>query len=240
MNYKAYLSTYTFAIIGVCLLLLVVGCTNDDNTITPTTPPPTPTNVTDADGNVYNIVTIGTQKWMAKNLKTTKYKNGSAIPLVTDGTAWSNLSTPGYCLYENNQTTYGNTYGALYNWHTVNTGNLCPTGWHVPTDGEWLILANFLGGDSVAGGKLKETGTTEWNSPNTGATNESGFTALPGGYRENNGTFGNIGEYGYWWSASEFDADNAWYRDLHYTMSYLSRFNYSKNLGFSVRCLKDN
>lgn len=159
--------------------------------------------VTDSDGNVYNTVTIGTQVWMAENLRTTKYKDNTAIPLVTDNTAWTNLSTPGYCWYNNDAATNKSTYGALYNWYTVNTGKLCPTGWHVPTDAEWSTLTTCLGGVGVAGGKLKEAGTSHWMSPNVGATNETGFTALPSGYRYAGGTFEYNGLGGWWWSSTE-------------------------------------
>lgn len=110
--------------------------------------------VTDIDGNVYNTVEIGTQQWMAENLKVTS-NEGTAIPLVTDGIGWNNLTTPGYCWYNNDNTTYGDVYGALYNWYGVNAGNFCPVGWHVPTDAEWTVLNDYLGGSSVAGGKLK-------------------------------------------------------------------------------------
>ena len=119
-------------------------------------------NVTDDDGNVYHSVTIGTQVWMVENLKTTKYNDGTSIPLVTDATDWHNLLTPGYCWNNNDEATYKATYGALYNWYTVNTGNLCPTGWHVPGDAEWTTLTTYLGGEDVAGGKLKEVGITHW------------------------------------------------------------------------------
>ena len=198
------------------------------------------TTVKDNDGNVYSIVTIGTQVWMKENLKTTKYNDGTSIPLVTDATAWTNLSTPGFCWYNNDSANYKATYGALYNWYTVNTGKLCPTGWHVPTDAEWTTLTDYLGGTSVAGGKLKEEGTAHWNSPNTGATNESGFTALPGGIRINyNGTFTYIGEHSNWWPATDYDATNAWYRTLNYNNSEVGRYDNSKRYGFSVRCVRN-
>jgi uncharacterized protein (TIGR02145 family) len=194
--------------------------------------------VTDIDGNVYNTVTIGTQVWMKENLKTIKYNDGTAIPLVTGTAAWAALSTPGYCWYNNDAATYKATYGALYNWYTVNTGKLCPTGWHVHTDAEWT-LTTYLGGESVAGGKLKETGTTHWLSPNTGATNESGFTALPGGYRDYNGTFEYIGYGGYWWSSTESSTSSACARAMFNDVQYcLQKFIY-KQVGFSVRCLKN-
>lgn len=195
--------------------------------------------VRDYDGNVYGVVTIGTQIWMAENLKTTKYNDGTAIPLVTDNTEWLNLTAGAYCWYNNNEATYKDTYGALYIWYTVNTGNLCPTGWHVPTDTEWTTLTDYLGGTSIAGGKLKETGTTHWTTPNTGATNETGFTALPGGNRSGSGTFSNVGIYGYWWSTTEYNASSARTRSLLYSKSSVGGDAYSKKIGFSVRCLRD-
>ena len=193
----------------------------------------------DSDGNIYTTVKIGTQVWMVENLKATHYKNGTAIPLVTDGTAWSNLGAPGYCWYNNDEFSYKNTYGALYNWFAVNTGNLCPTGWHIPTKEEWATLATFLGGESTSGGKLKETGTTHWQSPNTGANNESGFTALPGGYRYNDGKFDFIGLNGFWWSTTFAYSDRAYSRELDFDYAYFFDFNDPKKAGFSVRCIKD-
>jgi uncharacterized protein (TIGR02145 family) len=195
--------------------------------------------IIDYDGNSYNIVKIGTQIWMAENLKTTTYNDGTAIALITDNTAWQNLTTGAYCWYNNDETTYKDTYGALYNWHAVNVGNLCPTGWHVPSDEEWMTLTSYLGGQIVAGGKLKEIGTTHWLTPNTGATNETGFTSLPGGYRSNDGTFDNIGNYGYWWSATEFNSNSAWFQFMFYDDSYADSSDNLKALGISVRCVKD-
>jgi uncharacterized protein (TIGR02145 family) len=194
--------------------------------------------ITDIDGNTYKTVTIGTQTWMAENLKVTKYNDGIAIPNVTDNTAWRELTTGALCDYDNTPSN-SETYGKLYNWHAVNTGKLCPTGWHVPSDAEWTELTDYLGGTSDAGGKLKETGTTHWNSPNTGATNETGFTALPGGYRSYDGTFLNFGIYGYWWSATENLTSNAWGRTMSYRVSSVYRNSNDKELGFSVRCLRD-
>ena len=194
---------------------------------------------TDADDNHYPVVKISTQVWMAANLKTTKYNDGTAIPMVTVDTAWGNLTTPGYCWYGNDQATYGDTYGALYNWFSVDTVILCPTGWHAPTDAEWTMLTDYLGGQNLAGGKLKETGTTHWNSPNTGATNETGFTALPGGSRYSYGPFSSVGSYVSWWSATENGTNNAWYRLIYYDFSDVSRHDYGKQYGLSVRCLRD-
>ncbi len=195
--------------------------------------------VSDNDGNTYKTIQIGTQTWMAENLKTTKYNDGTAIPLVTDGTAWAALSTPGYCWFSNDAATYKATYGALYNWYTVNTGKLCPTGWHVSTDAEWTTLTTYLGGESVAGGKLKETGTSHWSSPNTGATNSSGFTALPGGARNYDGAFISIGYRGYWWSSTEANTFSAWLRSMSYDGSNVYSYYFDTRHGFSVRCLRD-
>jgi uncharacterized protein (TIGR02145 family) len=154
--------------------------------------------VSDIDGNGYDTLHIGTQIWLAENLKTTHYNDGTPIPNVTDDTAWSGLSIGARSYYSNDSTQYDKVYGPLYNWHAVETGKLCPTGWHVPTDAEWTVLTNYLGGD---GGKLKEVGTVHWNN-STGATDEFGFTALPGGRRLDSGAFSFIGDYGYWWSAT--------------------------------------
>lgn len=198
--------------------------------------------MTDQDGNVYKTVTIGTQTWMAENLRTTVYNDGTAIPMVTDNTAWDNLSTEAYCNYNNTSNTDTiATFGRLYNWYAVNSGKLAPKGWHVPTDAEWTQLTTYLGGESVAGGKLKETGTTHWISPNTGATNETGFTALPGGGRGQDGAFGNVGYSGTWWSAtgSGSGATYAWHRTMTNDLSDVLRpVNYLK-FGFPVRCVKD-
>lgn len=196
--------------------------------------------LTDIEGNSYKTVIIGTQVWMAENLKTTTYKDRTAIPLVTNITSWSKLTMPGYCWY-NNTIANKDTYGALYNWHTVSTGNLCPTGWHVPTDAEWTVLTTYLGGDSVAGNKLRETGNNHWNSPNTGATNITGFTALPGGWRSGDGTFRFIGDIGYWWSSTEYLNFYALSLGMMLVTSNVERndYGYYKDYGFSVRCLKD-
>jgi len=202
--------------------------------------------VTDTDGNVYQTVTIGTQVWMTTNLKTTRYNDGRAIPLVTDGMAWSDLmvqSAPGYCWY-NDSISYGNTYGALYNWYAVNAGKLAPKGWHVPTDSEWDVLVNYIGGYATAGGPLKETGTTHWLSPNAGATNSSGFSALPGGYRIGNGTFTGIGNFGTWWSSTVYDdttgyAPGSWYRSMLFNNTYVNHLSDGYPSGLGVRCVKD-
>jgi len=196
--------------------------------------------VTDIDGNIYITTKIGNQWWMAENLKVTHYRNGEAIPNVTDDTQWINLTTGAYCNY-NNDSTNVHTYGRLYNWYAVDDSrNIAPEGWHVPTDGEWQTLIDYLGGSSVAGGKLKESGITHWNSPNTGATNETGFSALPGGYRSgSSGAFGHIGINAYFWSSTEYGSSFAWFRNLGYGGSGMYRGNFDERGGFSVRCVRD-
>lgn len=202
--------------------------------------------VTDIDGNTYNTVTIGTQTWMQENLKTTRYSDGESIPNVTDNTEWSNLSSPSYCWYDNNEAAYKDTYGAIYNWYTVDSGsngnkNLCPTGWHVPNYSEWTVLIDFLGGPVEVGGKLKETGTTHWLSPNTGATNESGFSALPAGGRggDSSGEFLPLGMQGHWWFSKDLDGYHYVQIVQHDNASLHGNMGIDKAIGVSVRCLKD-
>jgi uncharacterized protein (TIGR02145 family) len=201
--------------------------------------------LTDADGNIYKTVIIGDQLWMAENLKTTKYSDGTDIPLVTDGLKWASLTSPGFCWYDNDRETCGDIYGALYNWFAVNTDILCPDGWHVPDNEEWGILADYLGGVKIAGGMLKETGTINWMSPNTNATNETGFTGRPGGFRSRNwetkryGKFGRLGITGYWWSYSIEDDYSAWENELGYSTGSIIGNYVDKGKGLSVRCIKD-
>jgi len=205
-------------------------------------PPPPSDNVFDSDGNTYKTVTIGSQVWMAENLKTTKYNDGTVIPLVTDATAWSKLSTPAYCWYNNDAATNKNTYGTLYNWYTVNTGKLCPTGWHVPSETEWNTLLTYVGGIDIAAGKLKETGTVHWNIPNAGATNEYGFTALPGGCRAAGTDTYNMGEDGYWWFSTSYynlADDRAYFIAFSRQLPYATIQSINIKFGLSVRCLKD-
>lgn len=231
MKKKNRIWTYPLMVLGFILILLN-SCKKENNNPSAV--------ITDEDGNVYTSLTIGSQVWMIENLKTTKFNDNTAIPYITDSTDWSNLTTPGYCWYTNDASTYKATYGALYNWFAVNTGKLCPTGWHVPTDTEWTTLTTYLGGESIAGGKLKETGSTHWRIPNTGSTNESGFTALPGGHRDINSTFSAIGDDGYWWSVTEYGSTGkVWYRNMNYNFAGVVRVSNNKKNGHSVRCIKD-
>lgn len=195
---------------------------------------------TDArDGQVYNWVRIGEQIWMAENLKATKFSNGTAIPLVPINASWIKLTSPGYCWYTNDEATYKDTYGALYNWYAVNFPKLAPTGWHVPDDAEWTELTDYLGGTGDAGGKLKETGTSHWTGPNTGATNESGFAALPGGWRVTDGSFNRLEYYAYWWSATGSSSYSAFSRFVIYDDDDVEGEETGKIMGLSVRCIKD-
>jgi len=203
---------------------------------------------TDRDGYNYSVVQIGTAKgttnnhdlkpdigvqtWMAENLKSSRLNDGSPIPYVGDDLQWPYLTSTAYCYYDNS---IGNrdVYGALYNWFAVSTGKLCPAGWHIPSSIEWQNLVDFLGGSYVAGGKLKESGTSHWESPNTGANNETGFTALPAGYRA--GSFYNKGQYGWFWDSIM----NPYCREMFANFSNIYSVSVNKELGISVRCIKD-
>ncbi|WP_264519631.1 FISUMP domain-containing protein [Flavobacterium sp. N1994] len=196
-------------------------------------------------------INIGTQTWQSTNLDVTTYSDGTPIPQVTDDIEWSNLTTGAWCYYENN-TANGAIYGKLYNWYAVvgiydaasSTNpalrkNLAPSGWHIPTDSEWTTLTNYLGGLNVAGGKMKEIGMAHWQSPNNNATNSSGFTGLPGGYRYAYGPFYSIGEKGYWWSATEYTSAVSWLYDLYYFNGISHRNYIDKPIGNSVRCVRN-
>jgi uncharacterized protein (TIGR02145 family) len=216
----------------ILLIILIPSCKKEvDNSIK------------DADGNVYTSVTIGTQVWMAENLKTTRYRNGDLIGTTTPATLdISAEATPKYqWAYDGDE---GNAaiYGRLYTWYAAtDTRNVCPVGWHVPDDAEWTTLVTFLGDVTVAGGKLKETGITHWATPNTGATNESGFTALPGGYRYGDGTFVYIGIIGNWWNSTEYSTTIGYYQYMSYGSSFVTRSSFDKQqVVCSVRCLRDN
>ena len=187
------------------------------------------------DGHVYKTIEIGSQTWFAENLACEDVGRE-----ITDITEWkNNAAFDGWCYYENDKATYGSTYGILYQWEVAKEA--CPTGWHLPANAEWDILRDYLGGySSSAGGKLKETGTAHWNSPNEGATNETGFTALPGGAREHN-VFSRIGRYGFWWCSTEYNTGLGWGWSMNHNGSNLRNFNgfHEMHAGLSVRCLKD-
>ncbi len=196
--------------------------------------------VTDIEGNIYKTVQIGSQTWMAENLKTTKFNDGSPISNVTDNSTWITIVTPAYCWY-NNMAANKNLSGARYNWYAVNTSKLCPAGWHVPSDNEWATLTDYLGGLGVAGAKMKETGFTHWEEPNVGATNSSGYTAIPAGQRRgDNGIFTGLGLYDAWWSSTEYNIYKSWYRSLATINTEVWRSSGAVNqTGISIRCIKD-
>ncbi len=196
--------------------------------------------VTDIDGNVYNTVAIGNQLWMKENLKVARYRNGDSIPYVSDGTIWAGMTTGGQSDY-NNYSSYNLIYGKLYNFYAVtDSRHICPVGWHVPTQSDFTALVNYLGGESVAGGKLKESGSAHWYDPNLNATNETGFTALPGGFRWYvNGVFAGMSQIGQYWTSTEYNETEAYNLQLFYDDGTAPLGNNDKKEGYSVRCICD-
>ena len=202
-------------------------------------------NITDIDGNTYKTIYIGSQQWMGENLKTTRYSDGTEIPNITDNTEWIYIRKGAYCIYDNDSKN-NNIYGKLYNWYVTNTTangnkNVCPTGWHVPSDGDWTILTDYLGGDSISGGKMKEVANNLWGNQNTQSTNSSLFTALPSGFRfANSNNFMLLGRNCFWWSSSLTDQpDFSWVRRIYSSENKLERYKDVIYYGFSIRCLKD-
>jgi uncharacterized protein (TIGR02145 family) len=223
-----YLLSVTFLLLQACS-----SSNNDNNTNT--------TSVSDVDGNVYQTVSICNQTWTKSNLNVAKYRNGDVIPQVQDATQWTNLTTGAWCYY-NNDPINGPIYGKLYNWYAVNDQRgLAPNGYHIPSDSEWTNLISCLGGVTVAGGAMKESSTINWVSPNTGATNSSGFTGIPGGY--NYYGFNDIGIRGYWWTSSEYISQGGVDYGKYYALyTFIASADYSytfKTTGYSVRCIKD-
>lgn len=217
----------------LALIISIIACdkNSDPDPVLP---------LTDIDGNEYDTIKISSQLWMQQNLKTSHYRNGDPIPEITSNSLWLSSTSGAWCWYNNDSITYAAIYGKLYNWYAViDPRGLAPAGWHVPGLEEWTVLTTSLGGDSVAGGELKETGTTHWTPPNSGATNSSGFTGLPGGYRHFAGTFNFIGMGGIWWSSTETDTDYAWVRSLDYNIVEIYEYSNDKRAGVSVRCLRD-
>lgn len=196
--------------------------------------------MSDIDGNIYNTIIIGNQEWMVGNLNVSRYRNGDPLPEISDNNTWQNTSAGAYCFFDNNN---GNStiYGRIYNWYAViDNRNIAPAGWHVPGIEEWTELVNSAGGEIVAGGRLKHAGTAAWNSPNDGATNETGFTALPGGFRDDTGIFsGGPGFHGAWWTSSEQDLQFAFGQFMYNSSTQVHGEPDPKNRGFSIRCVKD-
>nr|WP_315183670.1 fibrobacter succinogenes major paralogous domain-containing protein [uncultured Flavobacterium sp.] len=233
MKKLIYLLSITF--------LMLLSCSSGDNSNSQGNNNSS-TTVSDIDGNVYSIVKICNQTWMKSNLNVSKYRNGDIIPQVTNTTQWASLTTGAWCYYRN-ITANGVVYGKLYNWYAVNDSRgLAPQGYHIPTQTEWNSIINCLGGDGPggAGGKMKEAGYSHWVSPNAGATNSSGFTALPGRLRTNLGDAVNgDGTSGNWWSSSQFNSADAFKFDTGTEEDYAGIFHYPKSWGCSVRCVKD-
>jgi uncharacterized protein (TIGR02145 family) len=248
-HWFSLLSLLSIATVYVAIFMFLDCSKKDNNPFTPPTNNTTPGTLTDLDGNTYQTIKIGNQWWMAENLKVTHYRNGDAIPKVTGDTEWSNLTNGACCNYGNDSNNTA-TYGRLYNFYALNDSrNTAPAGWHVPSDYEWKTLEMTLGMSQIAadaigergtdvGGKLKETGMSHWQSPNMGATNESGFSALPGGCRYG-GSFDGLGVVAFFWSSTESESNSAWYRGLGYINSIVYRGSNSKQFGFSVRCVRD-
>jgi len=229
---KKYLVFFA-TIFTVVTLIETSGCKKEENGPLPSSP------VTDYDGNVYQTVSIGSQVWMCENLRTTTYNDGTSIPLVMDNDQWASLETPAFCWYDEISIDYGYPKSAYYNWDAVNTGNLCPEGWHVATHNDWITLIDNLGGTEVAGNKLKEIGNNHWLSENTGATNETGFTALPEGGRYESGAYTSVGYHGYWWTATAFSENDAWFIQMNFDDAGIGVDNdRSKQQGYAVRCIK--
>ncbi len=237
-------------------ITILTACKKESNNPT-TNPTPTATENTikDVDGNIYKTIKIGAQTWMAENLKVTKYNDGTNIELLLDSVAWSKTLKGAYTEY-NGDITNALKYGYLYNYYTVSSQKICPTGWHVPTIKECDTLVAFLGGDSISGIKLIETGKTNWNGVVTEVTNETGFTALPGGTRYGNGRYKDIGDAGLWWNSDPLSIQHGGYyfgllKNIEYVTKYKKTIifmgtgnsktddNYAYRNGMSIRCIKD-
>jgi len=218
---------FSFPVVVALILIFASGCKKENDF-----------DVTDIDGNGYHIVTIGTQEWLKENLKTTKLNDGTAIKLEPEDSAWESLTVAGYCYYDNNQS-IGNIYGALYNYIAVASGKLCPTGWHVPTKAEWETLRDNTGGENSAGGNLKEKGTVHWNSPNTGATDQVGFTALPGGERYEDSGFNYLGINNNFWSTTPGPGTDPFGVRMYNDSPIFHMSEFHKGRGLSVRCIKN-
>ena len=212
------------------MTLLIMSCNKKDNP---------PAAVTDIEGNTYKTVQIGDQIWMAENLKTSILSDGTVIPDVSDAAEWSSLATPGLCWYDNDEQSNKQIYGALYNYHSANSGKLCPDGWHVPSKDDWQTLREVLGDTTTGGGMMKEEGTLHWKAPNTGAVNSNGFSALPAGIRYFEGTYASVSYFTSFWSSTESDSDNGWYLSLYYSNAVAAMNRIYKNYGLSVRCIKN-
>jgi uncharacterized protein (TIGR02145 family) len=222
--------TSSLILVLTIFTLFHAGCKKD---------PKPPDLLTDVEGNTYKTVKIGDQLWMAENLRTTQLNDGTEIPLTKEDDEWHNLTTAGYCWYNNDEASFRDPYGVIYNGFTIASGKICPDGWHVPGIDEWRSLRDFLGDSVKAGGKLKESGTAHWLSPNKGADNRTGFTALPAGVRYFEGSFASVLSYTAMWSSTNFSEEEQWYAGLYYAEAGFISNHRNKKYGLSVRCLKD-
>lgn len=195
--------------------------------------------IKDGDGNVYQTVTIGTQVWLNENMKTTSYNDGTPLNLVESADDWNKDISGAYCWYNNNETEFKSVYGALYNWHAVNSDKLCPRGFRVADSLDWVALATFAGGTEVAGGMLKEMGEIHWDSPNTGATDTYGFSAVGGGFRNYSGSYLELKSQGNWWSSSAYSQFTATTVNMNFVSNEIFFSIVDKATGFSVRCIKE-
>jgi uncharacterized protein (TIGR02145 family) len=256
MKYKNKTWIYPLMIMGFGLIL-IASCNKNEESSKATLLPSTKNIVfnnnlsfgtlTDVDGNVYKTIviaknTIHEQTWMAENLKVTHYRNGDPIPNITEATSWQNITTAAYCDY-NNTSAYSSIYGRLYNLYAIVDSRLiCPLGWHIPSDTEWTVLTTNMGGQAVAGQNMKEIGLDHWQAPlDTAVKDTSGFTALPGGFRNgHDGSFNLPGYYGYWWSSTKNSSCDYFYRSVGSSTKEVYRIGGFTGNGFSVRCIKDS
>ncbi len=229
-------------IVGFTLIVVMYACHTRPEPADP---------VTDIDGNVYKTVRIGDQVWMAENLRVTRYNSGDTISFDLNDTEWENTVIGAYAIHPHDDLPgfssfeeMVSAYGKLYNWYAVETGKLCMDGWRVPGVDDWMKLIDNLGGKEKAGGKLKATGTLQgedglWGEPNRGATNETGFSAFPGGSRLSMGRYSNIGKVGIWWCINEDTSNYAWYASTNNSYGNVHLYKLIKNTGFSVRCIRN-
>lgn len=226
----------TLGIACIAMTTILGSCTKTNNS----TPPPAsgdPATVTDVDGNVYKTVRIGTQLWTVENLRTTRYNDSTVIPTGLNNADWTATTMGAYGIYDGDASN-NNTYGKLYNWYAVMTGKLAPKGWHVPTEAEWKTMVEYLGGTGVSGGKLKSTSSL-WMAPNTGATNSSGFSALPSGYKSYTGGYSLINKSAYFWAATQRNSTQGEYFSLDNDFGSTSANGANKPFGYAVRCVMD-
>jgi len=238
MSFLSILIKLKFSLFGF-LLICLYSCEVTEPVVNPDYTGQIDT-IFDIEGNAYKTVGIGSQIWMAENLKTTLLNDNTPVPNILYDSIWAHISSPGYCWYNNDSTINKKLYGALYNFYVIETGLICPTGWHVPNESDWNTLESFLGGREIAGGKLKDYYTPFWSEPNPCLANNYSFHALPGGERLNiSGRFSGIAESGNWWTSTSESNNQASSRSMSYESKELFRYLTNKKRGISIRCIKD-